>query len=162
MMDDACTIRLGGPQDREALITVGLAIGKGARAEGHDESIVASDKALPTRHTGHVDAILADPRHLVLIASRGGEDIGHLLGGIRPTESPDSDAEVGYIYLCYVHPSHRRRGIARRLVAAAEDWFRQRSLSRVELKWRVSNPDAEATWLGLGYAPLRVLGSKVL
>ncbi len=58
-------------------------------------------------------------------------------------------ADEGFIANVAVHPSHRRRGIARELVAAAIE--QGSSLSRLTLEVRESNTAAIALYRSLGF-----------
>lgn len=60
----------------------------------------------------------------------------------------DASAEV---VLVIVHPSHRRRGIGRTLVAAAETWARQSERARLLLRTDVVRTPAHAFFVALGY-----------
>lgn len=60
----------------------------------------------------------------------------------------DASAEV---LLVIVHPSHRRRGIGRTLVAAAETWARQSDRARLLLRTDVVRTSAHAFFAALGY-----------
>ena len=64
-----------------------------------------------------------------------------------------AEAKEGGAYLgrLAVDPAYRRRGIARRLVAAAEDYAYRRGLDRVELNVRIALPDNIALFAALGY-----------
>lgn len=53
-----------------------------------------------------------------------------------------------------VHPSYRRRGIARRLVAACVEWARERGAREVVLQVKAANAGAQALYASLGFRPL--------
>lgn len=55
---------------------------------------------------------------------------GAVIVSLRRPEGPGGDL-VGYVQLVVVHPSRRRRGHARRLIAAAERWAAERGASTV-------------------------------
>lgn len=100
---------------------------------------------------------------LLLLASLAAQPCGYLLGRAEPPfvrESPI--AAIGHISHCYVAPAARRRGVAGRLVAAAEARFAGQGLRFVELGYLLANADAAATWPGLGYRPLRLVARKAL
>lgn len=50
-----------------------------------------------------------------------------------------------------VHPNFRRRGIGRRLIAAAESWAQQSGSQRLVLHTDVVQADAHAFFVALGY-----------
>jgi ribosomal protein S18 acetylase RimI-like enzyme len=53
-----------------------------------------------------------------------------------------------------VRPDHRRRGIARALVAEATDWVRSRGVARIEIQVAYGNAEGQAFWRALGYTDL--------
>ena len=65
------------------------------------------------------------------------------------------DGHRGWLYYLAVAPDHRGQGIARALVAAAEDWLRKRGVRKVQLMVRSGN-DATGLYAALGYEPATV------
>lgn len=65
--------------------------------------------------------------------------------------------KAGGLYLCRlaVDPGHRRRGHARRLVAAAEDEARRRRLPRLHLGTRLVLHDNRRLFVACGFAEVR-------
>ena len=59
----------------------------------------------------------------VILAEAGGKIAGSIIAGF--------DGWRGNLYRLAVHPDFQRRGIARRLVAEAEDWLRSQGVKRV-------------------------------
>ncbi len=55
------------------------------------------------------------------------------------------------VVLLIVHPAHRRRGIGRTLVAAAETWARQSDRARLLMRTDVVRTPAHAFFVALGY-----------
>ena len=53
-----------------------------------------------------------------------------------------------------VRPEWRRRGIARRLVEAAQAWVRERGVARIEIQVASGNRVGQAFWRAMGYADL--------
>jgi ribosomal protein S18 acetylase RimI-like enzyme len=72
---------------------------------------------------------------------------GQLVGSVIAT----FDGWRGYIYRLAVHPNHRRRGIARALVAAAEEAFAAWGARRVTAMVEKDHPWAVAFWQAVGY-----------
>ena len=94
------------------------------------------DRFVPLRHALWPDSesshkselrdLLAQPhRYRIFIAETDSDDwLGWLEAGLR--EQPESlrPAKMGYIEGWYVDEAHRRRGVGKMLLAAAEDWAR--------------------------------------
>lgn len=72
-------------------------------------------------------------------------------------------AYAAELYVLGVHPAHHRRGIGRRLIAAAERWLREQQIEFVQIKTLgPSHPSPEygrtrAFYAALGYRPLEEL-----
>ena len=78
-----------------------------------------------------------------------GIDAGAALVG---TVMVGDDGHRGWLYYLAVAPSHRGCGLARLLVAAAEEWLRGRGVPKVQLMVRTGN-DAVGFYAALGYEP---------
>ena len=63
------------------------------------------------------------PAASMILADIGGTVGGSVIAGF--------DGWRGNVYRLAVHPDFQRRGIARRLVTAAEDWLRARGVKRI-------------------------------
>ena len=61
------------------------------------------------------------------------------------------DGHRGWLYYVAVAPSERRRGLGRALVAAAEEWLRQRGVPKVHLMVRETNQAVASFYQRLGY-----------
>jgi len=105
----------------------------------------------------HTDAVAAARRmaamqgtETVLLALRDGVAVGLCSLHVVPFLSADHPyAEVTELY---VAPEHRRRGIARRLMAAAEELARSQGAPAVYLQTGLTNDVAQAFYRSLGYA----------
>ena len=64
------------------------------------------------------------------------------------------DGHRGWLYYVAVAPSERRRGLGRALVAAAEEWLRQRGVPKVHLMVRETNQAVADFYKRLGYDPM--------
>ncbi len=94
----------------------------------------AADIAL-LRASGHGELLVAQAEGRVV----GSAMIGH-------------DGHRGWLYYLAVDPACRRRGLGRRLVAAAESWLVERHVRKVELMIRDTNRAIEEFYARCGYA----------
>ena len=67
-----------------------------------------------------------------------------------------------YVLLLYVHPDHRRRGIATALLEIAHQWAQAAGHSQVSLQVSSSNHAAQALYQKLGYEPEAILMKRGL
>jgi ribosomal protein S18 acetylase RimI-like enzyme len=81
---------------------------------------------------------------LVLVAEAAGRLVGSVIGGF--------DGWRANLYRLAVRPEHRRRGIARALVAEAERRLAQRGARRVTALVERNHPWATGFWEAVGYA----------
>lgn len=82
---------------------------------------------------------------LVLVAAEGTRVVGSALGAW--------DGRRGWIYHVATAASHRRQGIATRLIAEIESGLRALGCPKVNVMVRPENDDAAAFWRSLGYGP---------
>jgi ribosomal-protein-alanine N-acetyltransferase len=79
------------------------------------------------------------------VASTSGAMVGFVIGLIEPDHT-------GHITTVGVAPDHRRRHLAKRLMAEVEKGFRQRNVRLVRLEVRSLNIAAQKLYQSLGYA----------
>lgn len=92
------------------------------------------------------------------------EQEGALVGILRCVESYGSPllqpARYGYVSSVYVSPSHRRQGVLRALLDAAEQWCRGRGLGELRLHNVADDPVANAAWGAMGFEVVEVVRMK--
>jgi ribosomal protein S18 acetylase RimI-like enzyme len=89
---------------------------------------------------------------LILLAEREGIVVG-ILRCVDSVGSPLlHPSRYGYVSSVYVLPAHRRGGVLRALLAAAEAWCVARGLREMRLHNAADNPLAARTWGALGFA----------
>lgn len=98
----------------------------------------------PTDTPEQVDQVIQDPAASVLVAVDNDLLVGSIIGGW--------DGWRGNLYRLAVLPSYRRRGIARALVAAAEERLAARGALRVSALVEHDHPWAVGFWDSL-YEP---------
>ena len=96
---------------------------------------------------------LADRRHRsVFVAElKNGHLRGFLEATLRPEAPGCESTPVGYLEGWYVDPDARKRGVGRRLVAAAERWARSLGCSEVASDCALDNSVSRAAHRALGY-----------
>jgi ribosomal protein S18 acetylase RimI-like enzyme len=94
---------------------------------------------------------LRSPTESIFLAERGGEVVG-ILRCVESIGSPLLDpARYTYISSVYVRPEHRRCGVLRSLLAAAERWSAARGIDQMRLHNVSGSADAEGAWSALGF-----------
>lgn len=103
--------------------------------------------------TREQEQILADAsRNAVLVAADGaGRLVGFVEAALRDWAEGCATEPVGYIEGWYVEPDQRRRGIGRRLVAAAEQWARDRGCTEMGSDAELGNRVSRDAHRALGY-----------
>jgi ribosomal protein S18 acetylase RimI-like enzyme len=87
-------------------------------------------------------AVGESPAH-ILVAEADGRLVGSIIGTF--------DGWRGNIYRLAVHPDHRRRGIARALVAEVEKKLRQQGAKRITALVAKQHARAMSFWEAVGY-----------
>ena len=87
--------------------------------------------------------IVADSAAHVLLAEVGGHVIGSIIGAF--------DGWRGNVYRLAVHPAHRRRGVARALVAEVEKRLARQGAKRITALVERDAPWAMSFWEAVGY-----------
>jgi putative acetyltransferase len=95
-----------------------------------------------------------DPAARYLVAVVGGDAVavGALLA---------HDIDTAEVIRLYVKPAYRGRGLARRLLAALEDFAASRGHRVVRLETGVTSPEAISLFLASGYRPVPRFGAYV-
>jgi ribosomal protein S18 acetylase RimI-like enzyme len=79
----------------------------------------------------------------VLIAEAAGKIVGAAMVG--------HDGHRGWIYYLGAAPDRRRRGIGRKLVAAAERWVAERGIPKLQLMVRETNTEVVEFYRRIGF-----------
>ena len=81
---------------------------------------------------------------------------------LSPEYACGGKTSVGFLNDLYVAPDARRRGLARRLTAFAEQWLRDNGMDVMELQYLPGNAAARDYWTGMGMKPVAIVCSKSL
>ena len=107
-----------------------------------------------------------DPGSDIALARRGDNAtilVGRADGAIAASVMVGHDGHRGWVYYVAVDPDHRGRDHGRAVMAAAEDWLRQRGILKLMLLVRGDNSQVQAFYETLDYAKQdRVLYAKWL
>ncbi|WP_422070659.1 GNAT family N-acetyltransferase [Streptomyces hoynatensis] len=87
------------------------------------------------------------PHGLLLLLLAGGEPVA---GGAYRRH----DARTAELKRVWCHPAHRRRGLARRVLAELESAAARAGYRRIHLTTGPRQPEARALYLAAGYTPL--------
>ncbi len=91
----------------------------------------------------------AHPHAALVARTPDGERAGFVL--VEETQSGLTGERLAWVTLLYVAEAHRRRGVARRLLAAAERWASGLGLTRIGLSVAARNDAARALYEAEGY-----------
>jgi len=136
-------IRAAEPGDAAALVALATAVGsepQGWLLADSSWRSVADERRYVRAVRRHADAAL-------LVAEEQGNVVGRLSIVRDPHPSSPHVADLGLM----VAASHRRHGIGRALLAAAEEWARSAGVSKLELHVFPHNEAAIALYEGFGY-----------
>ena len=99
----------------------------------------------------HADAVfaLAGRSSTLRAARRNGELVGTVMVG--------HDGHRGAVYYVGVRPDVQKSGVGARLMAAAEQWLKERGVPKLNVMVRTDNLGARGFYERLGYGPSEVV-----
>jgi RimJ/RimL family protein N-acetyltransferase len=136
-------IRAAEPGDAAALVALATAVG----SEPEGWLLADSQWRSVADERRYVRALRRHPDGALIVADDAGLVVGRLSLVRDPHPSSAHVADLGLM----VAASHRRRGIGRALLAAAEAWARRARVSKLELHVFPHNEAAIALYEGFGY-----------
>ncbi len=139
---------LARPADFEALVAMMERTGR-LHATFEEGFTLAPGWAAMQR--GWLARVVGDPDWYVALAFVGGEAVGCVMATAEYHPPIYVHPHRGWLSDVWVEERWRRRGVARTLIAAAEDWLREQGISRIELSVAQANTAAQAVYARLGY-----------
>lgn len=130
--------------------------------EGRSPLFARPRRHLAARAQALTELQLSADGEVTLLALEGGEAVGLLRVAKSRGTRLVHPLRYGFLTTAYVRPSHRRRGVLRRLLDAAEAWCRAQGLREIRLQCTVENVEGNEAWEALGYAPAEVVRRRVL
>lgn len=137
-------VRVARLEDREELARLRAALWPESSTEEHANELLG---ILASRTFGTMPLV-------ELVAEESdGVLVGFLEVGLRShADGCDPAHAVGYVEGWYVSESHRKRGIGRELLAAAEDWARGQGCVEMASDALIGNDVSQRAHEALGYA----------
>jgi putative acetyltransferase len=139
----ALRIRRAHPGDAPALVNLAKAVG----AEPGGWLITSGEWRSVREERRHLRAVLDSGHAAVLVAERASEIVGRLSIVRDSHPACGHVADVGIM----VAAGHRRQGVGRALLAAAEQWARGAGIRKIELHVFPHNDAALRLYVSAGY-----------
>ncbi|GIW34097.1 aminoglycoside 6'-N-acetyltransferase [Meiothermus sp.] len=98
-----------------------------------------------------VAEILQSDHQVGFVAEQEGALVGFVEVSLRAYAEGCESSPVGYLEGWYVAPTHRKTGVGRRLVEAAEDWARAQGCTEMASDSEISNTQSHLAHARLGY-----------
>ncbi len=89
----------------------------------------------------------------VLVAEQDGNVVGYCLATLAKYAPVFENLDYGTVFDLAVTVRCRRTGIGEKLYRAAEAWFAQRGVHRIEIRVAVSNKTSTSFWKKIGFRP---------
>ncbi len=154
------TIRDAVRSDLDAIVDRWVEL-MSAHAELHSELYRPAPHGRGT-YRSYLRERIGTRRSLVLVAEADDEIVGYIVGGAGLRAPFFELRDVGMVYDIAVAPSWRRKGVARALVEATFDRFRDWDLEHVQVSFSPDNPAASTFWPELGFTPFLTESYKKL
>ena len=141
-------VRVASPDDVDALVRLWQDL-----ATSHEKLDPRFKLAGNARATWreHILSVMGNQDCRVLVGVVDGVVVGYINGSIRRGSPIFLNRTYGNVDDLYVARSHRRLGIATRLIEELLDWFGSRGITMYQTSFSVRNPEAEAFWRSVGF-----------
>ncbi|MBD2426310.1 GNAT family N-acetyltransferase [Phormidium sp. FACHB-1136] len=146
-------LRLGSPLDRATLVKF------------MERTYQELGEASPLKHlAATVDRYLSCDTPLWMVERPGSRGSAIAVGCIWLGQATDQRSGLlhPYVLLLYVHPDHRRRGLATELLHTAHQWATAEGHPQISLQVFSENAPAQALYQKLGYQPEALLMKRSL
>jgi aminoglycoside 6'-N-acetyltransferase I len=147
-------VRAATSSDLDAIVLLRMAL---LHEEAKSNLVARLRPDAPQRARALFAAELASERGITLLASIAGQAIGVVRCSTSRSAELVSPSRYAYLSWAWVRPEYRRQGVLRALVAAAEQWSRERGLSEMRLRVTMDNAVGDAAWSALGFAPVELV-----
>lgn len=98
------------------------------------------------------------PDHRLLVAiDQKGELVGQAIFSVK---QDDEGLQYGFCFSRYVHPDHRRQGIARELLTKAETWWMERAINYAIAQTHVTNIKLQGLFEQFGFEKVKKTDGK--
>lgn len=156
-------IRQARTEDVDALVDMFQKLTDHVARVSDDVYLTSIESTAAETHQKAFTESVVSSNSIVLIAENKHQTIGFLNGHLtRPFTSSAIIQRIGYIENCYVDSSSRQSGVGKQLLAEAEEWFKQNSVSYIDLHYMTQNAGAAAAWGKMGFVPYRVAARKTI
>jgi len=136
-------VRRAAPGDASALVELARAVG----AEPEGWLITNGEWRSTSEERRYLRAVRRHPHAAVFVAETADEIVGRISLARDPHPASEHVADLGLM----VAVTHRRQGIGRALMEAAEEWAGEVGVRKLELHVFPYNHAAIALYEGLGY-----------
>jgi GNAT superfamily N-acetyltransferase len=127
--------------------------------EALDESHTLVDDATE-RWVRYIGPKFADENWRIFVAERGDELVGYVAAIIQDHPPVFVSTKHGFVETISVDEAHRRQGIGKRLVRAAENWLRSCGVPEITVRIDERNPASKALFASAGFEPSVVVRRK--
>ena len=99
---------------------------------------------------------------LLLVAEQNGDVVGYCIAKLAKYPPVYESRDYGAVSDLAVSAAHRRTGIGERLYLAAQAWFADRGIHRIEVGVALSNETSRAFWKKMGFSPYLTLAYRTI
>jgi GNAT superfamily N-acetyltransferase len=132
-----------------------------AQETSNDPYVINLTKGYETESASWFLNAISSNLCIIFIAEERGVPAGFIAGTTTaPFLMASTIKIIGQIELCWVEPTIRKRGIARKLCLQIEQWFGDVGVKYIDLQYLIGNTEAEISWVKLGYRPYRITSRK--